>query len=98
MTNAAKIIKLKKLQVETGAKAVSLNEVVNNDEVLVVSIPDTGVDTLDIGNLHDSWRQQPGSPIYCTNLNLSELKKNLPTAKRELLAERRELALQLILK
>lgn len=199
MTNASDIEKLNKLQDETGAKAVSLTEVVNNVEVLVVSIPlveipnlskslrqsisantiiidttnyypirdgrideiesgmpesvwvsnhleqpvvkvynsilagslmqaglpkssasrialpiscdnqqakslvatlvsDSGFDTLDIGNLQDSWRQQPGSPIYCTDLNLSQLKRNFPTAKREFLPERRELALQFILK
>lgn len=199
MTNAGDIAKLKKLQDETVAKAVSLTDVVKNIEVLVVSIPlkevpklakslrnlisantiiidttnyypirdgrieeiedglpesvwvsnhlgqsvikvynsilagsllqegrpigfsprialpisgndqqakslvaglvsDSGFDTLDIGNLQDSWRQQPGSPIYCTDLSLSQLKRNFPTAKRELLPERRELALQFILK
>ena len=45
MTNALNIVKLNKLQVETGAKAVSLIEVVNSVEVLMVSIPDTGVGT-----------------------------------------------------
>ncbi len=199
MTNAGDIVKLNKLQDETGAKAVSLTDVVRNIEVLVVSIPlkevpnlskslrslisantviidttnyypirdgqiqeiegglpesvwvsnhlgqsvvkvynsilagslmqesrpkgfsprialpisgndqqakslvaglvsDSGFDTLDIGNLQDSWRQQPGSPIYCTDLNLTQLKRNFPTAKRELLPGRRELALQFILK
>lgn len=39
MTNATGIEKLKKLEVETGAKAVSLTEVVTDVEVLVVSIP-----------------------------------------------------------
>jgi predicted dinucleotide-binding enzyme len=61
-------------------------------------VNDSGFDALDIGKLQDSWRQQPGSPIYCTDLNLAQLKKNVPNAKRELLAERRELALQFILK
>jgi predicted dinucleotide-binding enzyme len=199
MTNASGIGKLKKLEDETGAKAVSLTEVANDIEVLVVSIPlidipklskslgqsisantliidttnyypirdgrideienglpesvwvsnqlsrpvvkvyntilagslvqaglpenspsrialpisgdnqkakslvatlvnDSGFDALDIGNLQDSWRQEPGSPVYCTDLNLSQLKRNVQTAKRELLHERRELALQFILK
>jgi predicted dinucleotide-binding enzyme len=199
MTNAGNTGKLKKLEDETGAKAVSLAEVVNDIEVLVVSIPlvevpklskslgqsiaantviidttnyypirdgrvdeiengmpesvwvsnqlsqpvvkaynsilagsliqaglpanaasrialpvsgdnqeakrlvaslvnDSGFDALDIGNLQDSWRQQPGSPVYCTDLNLAQLKRNFPTAKRELLPGRRERALQFILK
>lgn len=61
-------------------------------------VNDSGFDALDIGNLHDSWRQQPGSPIYCTDLNLAQLKKNIANAKRELLPERRELSLQFILR
>jgi predicted dinucleotide-binding enzyme len=199
MTNASDIEKLKKLADETGAKAVTLTEVANDIEVLVISIPlieisklsksigsiitantiiidttnyypirdgrideiengmpesvwvsnqlswpvikvynsilagslvqaglpegsasrialpvsgdnqhaktlvatlvnDSGFDALDIGKLQDSWRQQPGSPVYCTDLNLSQLKKNFPTAKKGLLSGRRELALQFILK
>ena len=39
MTNASGIKKLKMLEDETGAKAVSLTEVVNDVDVLVVSIP-----------------------------------------------------------
>lgn len=66
--------------------------------LVVTLVNDSGFDALDIGNLQDSWRQQPGSPVYCTDLNLSQLKKNIPTAKRELLPARRELALQFILK
>ena len=61
-------------------------------------VNDSGFDALDIGNLQESWRQQPGSPIYCTDLNLPQLKKNSTKANRELLAERRELSLQFILK
>lgn len=61
-------------------------------------VNDSGFDALDIGNLQESWRQQPGSPIYCTDLNLPQLKENITKAKRELLAERREFALQFILK
>src|SRR5215218_2358258 len=57
-------------------------------------INDSGFDSLDIGNLQDSWRQQPGSPAYCTDLTLTQLKKNLTKAKKELLPERREIALK----
>lgn len=70
-----------------------------HDKNLVASlVNDSGFDALDIGNLQDSWHQQPGSPVYCTDLNLNQLKKNSTKAKRELLAERRELSLQFILK
>jgi predicted dinucleotide-binding enzyme len=61
-------------------------------------VNDSGFDALDIGNLEESWRQQPGSPLYCTDLNLQQLKKNSTTVVRELLAAKRELSLQFILK
>lgn len=199
MTNASGIEKLKELETETGAKAVSLIEIVNNVDMLVISIPfieipklakalgnsisdntiiidttnyypirdgrieeiengmlesvwvsnqlsrpvlkvyntilagsliqaglpknsinrialpisgdnekskklvtslvnDSGFESLDIGKLSDSWRQQPGSPIYCTDLNLLELKHNIDKAQLDTLSERRDLALQFILK
>lgn len=60
-------------------------------------VDDSGFDSLDIGDLENSWRQQPGSPIYCTDLTLSQLKGNLPNVRRELLPERLELSLQFIL-
>lgn len=61
-------------------------------------IDDSGFDPFDSGTLQDSWRQQPGSPVYCTDLNLSQLKKSIGKAKRELLPQRRELGLEFIMK
>jgi 8-hydroxy-5-deazaflavin:NADPH oxidoreductase len=199
MTNASGLEKLKQLEKETGARAVTLNEVVENIEVLIISIPfieipglakaleekipdetiiidttnyypirdgrieelekgmlestwvstqlsrpvikvynsilagslaneglpkgnayrkalpvsgnnerskqvvaslvnDSGFDSLDIGDLSNSWKQQPGSPVYCTDVNLYDLKRNLENIQRNILPERRELALQFILK
>lgn len=43
----------------------------------------TGFDALDAGSLADSWRQQPGTPAYCTELSLEELKPALAAADRE---------------
>ena len=200
MTNATSIEKLKALEAETGAKAVSLSEVVNDVAVLVISIPfieipklakalgncisdntiiidttnyypvrdgrieeiengmlesiwvsnhlarpvikvynsilagalaqsghpkgtsnrivlpisgnntkskevvaglvnDSGFDTLDIGNLSDSWKQQPGSPVYCTNLTLQQLKLNFNVDQSQLqfFPKRRELSVKFIL-
>ena len=42
----------------------------------------TGFDALDSGNLGDSWRQQPGTPAYCTELPIRELKLALRSADR----------------
>jgi predicted dinucleotide-binding enzyme len=42
----------------------------------------TGFDALDSGSLSDSWRQQPGTPAYCTELTTNELKPALRSADR----------------
>jgi predicted dinucleotide-binding enzyme len=67
-------------------------------DLVATLIEDSGFDPFDCGTLADSWRQQPGSPVYCTDLNLSQLKKSINKAKRKLLPERRELGLSFILK
>ncbi len=43
-------------------------------------INDIGFDTVDAGNLLESWRHQPGTPAYCTELNTAELKQALKDA------------------
>jgi len=67
-------------------------------EVVSILVNDSGFDSLDYGSLQDSWRQQPGSPVYCTDLTLSQLKRSIVKARKELLPERRELGLKFILK
>jgi predicted dinucleotide-binding enzyme len=32
-------------------------------------LDDIGFDDLEAGTLHESWRQQPGTPAYCTDLD-----------------------------
>jgi hypothetical protein len=46
-------------------------------------VDQTGFDALDAGGLQDSWRQQPGTPAYCTELTIGELKLAVEAAKRE---------------
>lgn len=43
-------------------------------------INDTGFDVVDAGSLADSWRQQPGTPAYCTDLAAPELSQALAAA------------------
>ncbi|MEV3907183.1 NADPH-dependent F420 reductase [Streptomyces canus] len=45
-------------------------------------VDDTGFDPYDAGTLADSWRQQPNSPAYCTELTLDELPEALAAADR----------------
>jgi hypothetical protein len=66
-------------------------------DVVSQLVGDSGFDALDYGSLRDSWRQQPGSPVYCTDLTLTQLKMSIEKAGKEVLAERRELGLKYIL-
>jgi 8-hydroxy-5-deazaflavin:NADPH oxidoreductase len=66
-------------------------------DLVSILVDDSGFDSLDYGSLQDSWKQQPGSPVYCTDLTLTQLKKSIVKARKELLPERRELGLKFIL-
>jgi len=66
-------------------------------DVVSVLVGDSGFDALDYGSLQDSWRQQPGSQAYCTDLTLAQLKKSIESARKELLPGRRELGLKYIM-
>lgn len=57
-------------------------------------IDDLGFDGLDAGPLAESWRQQPGSPAYCTELTAPELRRALDRAVKERLPILRELSLE----
>jgi len=45
-------------------------------------VEDTGFDAIDGGSLAESWRQQPGTPGYCTDLTADELRRALAAADR----------------
>lgn len=42
----------------------------------------TGFDPVDAGDLANSWRQQPGTPTYCTELASDELRQALAAADK----------------
>jgi hypothetical protein len=46
-------------------------------------VDETGFDAYDTGLIADSWRQQPGSPAYCTDLTTQELKQALAKADKQ---------------
>lgn len=54
----------------------------------------TGFDALDAGSLGDSWRQQPGTPAYCTGLTGSELQVALGVANKESAPDNRDALIQ----
>jgi len=46
-------------------------------EVVFKLVDELGFDSFDIGTIVQSWKQQPGSSIYCRDLNLDELKNRI---------------------
>ena len=55
-------------------------------------VDDSGFDAVDAGSLADSWRQQPGSPVYCTALPAAEIPAALAAAEKDRLPRRRDIA------
>jgi len=39
-------------------------------------VEELGFDAVDDGSLHESWRQQPGTPAYCTDFSAPKLREN----------------------
>ena len=66
-------------------------------EVAMRLVDETGLDPVYSGNLADSWRQQPGSPVYCTDLTRDEIPAALAATERARLPKRRDLAIDAIL-
>ena len=59
-------------------------------------VNDTGFDAFDAGKISDSWRQQPGAPAYCTDLQYDEMAAALCSAEFFRLPARRNLAVAAI--
>jgi predicted dinucleotide-binding enzyme len=52
-------------------------------------IDDVGFDPVDAGDLDNSWRQQPGTPAYCHDLDDAALRRALAEPDRSRIAEYR---------
>lgn len=61
-------------------------------DVTMALVEQTGFDAYDAGTIAESWRQQPGSPPYCTELTLAELPDALASADFARSRRRTELA------
>jgi predicted dinucleotide-binding enzyme len=62
-------------------------------KALVFGLVDAaGFDVVDAGGLNDSWRQQPGTAVYCTDYDANGVRGALLRADRIHAAERRDLA------
>jgi predicted dinucleotide-binding enzyme len=61
--------------------------------ILAGLVDELGFDGIDAGSLDESWRQQPGSPAYCTDYDAKGLRRALAKADRARLPEARERAI-----
>jgi predicted dinucleotide-binding enzyme len=52
-------------------------------QVVMGLINELGFDTVDAGGLDDSWKQQPGTPVYATDLDANGVRRGLAEASKE---------------
>lgn len=64
------------------AIAIAGNDL-SQKQVIMDVVNELGFDAVDGGSLSDSWRQQPGTPAYCTELTKDELTNALEKANKE---------------
>lgn len=65
--------------------------------VVLGLVEDAGFDAVDAGGLADSWQQQPGTPAYCTELTVEQLRSSLLSAIKARAPENRDSLLNLFL-
>lgn len=53
-------------------------------------VDELGFDPVDVGGLDESWRQQPGTPAYCQDLEVGALRRALATAEHSRIADYRK--------
>jgi len=56
-------------------------------DVVIRLLDELGFDGVDAGGLDESWRQQPGTPVYATDFDTEGVRKGLADAKPERKAE-----------
>lgn len=49
-------------------------------QIILQLVEELGFDTVDAGGLDDSWRQQPGTPVYASDLNSDGVRRALAQA------------------
>ncbi|BAV04732.1 hypothetical protein SAMN05421788_11166 [Filimonas lacunae] len=60
-------------------------------------VNEVGFDVVDAGNLENSWRHQPGTPAYCTELNVTELQLALNDGKRDVAPQIRDSVIKIFM-
>lgn len=64
------------------ATAVAGNDLQQKQKVMSI-VNELGFDPVDSGSINESWRQQPGTPAYCTELTKEELSSALKKANKQ---------------
>src|SRR5258706_538934 len=105
MANSKGPDSLRELAAKTGAIPVSVEEVVQDVDILFLVLPQKAFPVLpkgllnkakketiviDAGTIAESWRQQPGSPVYCVNPTKEELQQGLKNVDRSSLITNKE--------
>ncbi len=52
-------------------------------KVVTSLLDQIGFDAVDTGSIADSWRQQPGTPVYCKDYDAAGVREALAAAKQE---------------
>jgi predicted dinucleotide-binding enzyme len=71
------------------AMAVS-GDVAKAKRIVSALVNDAGYDAVDAGTLANSWRHQPGTPAYCTELTEAELMQALADGEKQEAAHLRD--------
>jgi predicted dinucleotide-binding enzyme len=66
-------------------------------QIVMGLVDAAGFDAVDAGTLAQSWRQQPGTPAYCTDLDAVALRPALAKADKLRAPRLRDLALQKVM-
>lgn len=70
----------------------------DHDRAVAMELVDqTGFDPYFSGSIADSWRHQPGSPAYSTNLTRDEIEVALAAADRDRIPRRRDLQVAIVM-
>jgi 8-hydroxy-5-deazaflavin:NADPH oxidoreductase len=51
--------------------------------IVLKLVDELGFDGVDAGGLHESWRQQPGTPVYTKDFDAEGVRRALSEAKKE---------------
>ena len=66
-------------------------------QFVLALVEEMGFDGVDAGPLSNSWRQQPGTPVYATDYDAATLKTELASADRSLAPRMRDATMQKLL-